>query len=68
MNVYNPLKCPICNSDFNHPLCLDCGHVICSDCLNNLLTKKCPICNTIINSEQHPVVYCLDNPNIERIT
>lgn len=67
MSHYNPLKCPICNEYFNIPLCLDCGHVICNNCLNLLQTKKCPICNNQLTSNHYPIIYCLNNPTTETI-
>ncbi len=47
------MDCDICLKDFdqslNKPLVLlNCAHTVCSFCVNNLLDKKCPTCNSQI--------------------
>lgn len=47
------LECPICLSTFDKPICLDCGHVLCNQCVENMQnsardncsrTFMCPFC------------------------
>jgi len=47
------LECPICLGTYEKPICLDCGHVICKMCVENLQisardncsrTFMCPFC------------------------
>ena len=47
------MECDICLEKFDHsinkPLVLfRCGHTLCSKCVNNLVEKKCPTCNGLI--------------------
>ncbi|KAK0202510.1 hypothetical protein DFS33DRAFT_906460 [Desarmillaria ectypa] len=34
------LQCVICLCDFTNPVCIPCGHVFCSECLNKVITGK----------------------------
>ena len=62
MSTFNPLSCPICKSSLKHPICLDCGHCFCSECVELLNKKQCPICKYIITDKQYPTVFNLMPP------
>ena len=47
------LECPICLATFQKPICLDCGHVLCKQCIKAIQTTArencsrtfmCPFC------------------------
>lgn len=52
--------CPICNGHYDKPICLDCGHVFCYECIASLLTKECPTCRSVIVNKMYPIVECLN--------
>ena len=49
------LDCPICKDRFKNPKIVDCTHVFCRDCLQDLITRDprnfppCPVCRKPIN-------------------
>jgi hypothetical protein len=53
---FGGMNCPICLRDSqeiivdSEQLLLNCGHSICSICINRLLTMNCPICRTSITT------------------
>lgn len=47
-------KCPICLDCIERPAVTSCGHLFCSECINNSFNssqgKKCPLCRTMLNN------------------
>ena len=44
------INCPICTKKKTNSLALGCGHVMCSDCVNEHATKSCPSCRKPVES------------------
>lgn len=47
-------NCPICIMSVVEPVCIDCGHVVCGECIKKLtknfyLQIDCPCCRQIGN-------------------
>lgn len=62
MELHNPFECSICCNKYstvNKPICLGCGHIFCSECINDLEQKICPTCRRQIVDEQCKVIYGL---------
>ena len=71
------LECAVCLEKFNQPICLDCGHVFCLECIisiqNNAKELKlknpiCPLCRKSFKSRRKhfwktciPIVQIIDS-------
>ena len=62
--------CPVCFEVISYSRNQSCGHIICTDCINNMMKHRtsrralpCPLCRA-------PIGYtgCNDNEDIERLT
>jgi len=42
------LECSICFEIFKEPVTLNCQHTFCKNCINKVISKKCPLCNDLI--------------------
>jgi hypothetical protein len=65
MNVREELLCPVCLVEFNHdlrrPMVLpSCGHTICKDCIPQLPTNNCVVCQTHFDRDTCVVNYALE--------
>jgi hypothetical protein len=43
--------CCVCTILFNKPILLACGHTLCQECCNSIISKKCPLCRESFNSK-----------------
>ena len=50
-------ECPICfllmTPPGRNPMVLNCGHILCEQCLDQLRSRKCPLCNKEITTQAH---------------
>lgn len=60
------IKCPVCIDYYETPVCLECGHILCNECLRSLQQQRCPICSEIIENKKYPFVECLQNPYVSK--
>ena len=47
-------RCPICLDSIDTPTVTACGHIFCSECINNAFRiqgKRCPCCRTSLNGK-----------------
>lgn len=44
----NAWDCAICLDRYCDPVVLTCGHTLCRDCVDALLTNRCPFCNQLV--------------------
>lgn len=49
-NIISSLECSICMDNISDNILLPCGHLFCSNCLNQL--KECPTCRIHILSKR----------------
>ena len=65
-NVENE-RCPICLDSIDCPTVTSCGHLFCSECINNAFQhqsancKKCPCCRTVITNDPLREIKVTDN-------
>jgi len=51
----NSWKCPICDSEYENPVVIKCGHMFCLKCLEDKI--NCPICHSEIKKDELIYVY-----------
>jgi hypothetical protein len=51
--LLNQIACAVCLENIldNKPVCLECGHLFCGACVDNVMRthKKCPLCKSPID-------------------
>lgn len=55
LRQYKAPTCPICFELFTEELActrLNCGHLLCSTCLPNILNNSCPLCRAQLNAQE----------------
>ena len=59
MDKSSCVRCSICFNYFSKPICLNCGHCFCKQCVDDLHKNECPICSSKIENISYPIVRCL---------
>lgn len=47
--TYDVLECCVCKDVFNMDARMKCGHFVCSDCIDGLVSLSCPVCNQVMS-------------------
>lgn len=59
MSDISTYTCEVCSCLYKDPICLDCGHCFCKECIGLLHNKKCPCCQATIENKKYPIIHKL---------
>ena len=48
-NKYDNMECCVCDTSYSISDKMDCGHLLCEECLEHIRSLKCPLCKAVIS-------------------